>query len=214
MSRSCSCNSTRPGSPKIVGHGLSFEQPPPSVTIVSTSEWTTVPTSSGSAPDAPWSDMITSRAGDLPSRTNSPQPAIAADTATTPDSVNNFASFAVTVTSPLQPHDLRRNEDEQLAALIRELIAFEQPAKQRQPVQRWRPVLTRLLATDVNAADDRRLAAAHQYLRQCALRVDRRDAVDGAAEVGRRVLHRDSHDHGISGGDLRRHPQRQRGVAE
>ena len=35
-----------------------------------------------------------------------------------------------------------------------------------------------------------------------------------AAEVGRRVLDRDLHDHGVRRGDLRRHLQRQRGVLE
>src|SRR5688500_1188333 len=127
--------------------------------------------------------LITSRTGERLSRTNSPpQPAIAADVATTPSRPRNFGNFAVTVTSPLQPHDLRCEEDEQLAALIRELIAAEQPAKQRHPVQGRRAVLARLLAADVDATDDGRLAAAHQYLRQRALRVDRRDAVDRAAE--------------------------------
>ncbi len=47
-----------------------------------------------------------------------------------------------------------------------------------------------------------------------ALRVDRRDAVDRAAEVRRRVLDRDAHDHGVGRRDLRRDPERQRRVLE
>ena len=58
-------------------------------------------------------------------------------------------------------------------------VPLEQPAEQRQPVEPWRPVLRRLLAADVDAADDRRLAVADQHLGDGALGVDGRDAVDG-----------------------------------
>src|SRR5688572_1281083 len=162
-----------------------------------------------------WSALITSCDGERLSRTNAlPQPAITADVATAPSRPTNFGNFAVTVTSPLQPHDLWCDEDEQLAALIREFVALEQPAEQRQPMQGRRAVLARLLTAHVDAADDGRLAAADQHLRERALRVDRRDAVDRAAEVGRRVLHGDAHDHGIRGGNLGGHAQGQRRIAE
>ena len=94
-----------------------------------------------------------------------------------------FGSSAVTVTSPysLMTFGVMKMSS---SRPHRELIAFEQRAEQRQPVQRRRAVLTRLLAADVDAADDRRSVAAHQDLRQGAPRVDRRDAVDRAPKSG------------------------------
>ena len=56
--------------------------------------------------------------------------------------------------------------------------------------------------------------SADEHGRDGALRVDRRNAVDRAAEVGRRVLEEDAHDDGVRRRDLRRHAQRQRGVLE
>ena len=71
-----------------------------------------------------------------------------------------------------------------------------------------------LLLADEDAADDRRRAVVDLHLGVGALRVDRRNAVDLTAEVGRRVLDRDLHDHGVGRGDLRRHLQHQHGVLE
>ena len=60
-----------------------------------------------------------------------------------------------------------------------------------------RPVHVRALGCLQDAADDRRHAVAHLHLRVGALRVDRRVAVDGAAEVRRAVLEHDAHDDGV-----------------
>ena len=65
-----------------------------------------------------------------------------------------------------------------------------------------------------DAADDGRHAVGHLHLRFGALRVDRRVAVDRAAEVRQAVLEDDAHDDGVGAGDLRRHQQLQRRVLE
>src|SRR5207302_8457700 len=54
--------------------------------------------------------------------------------------------------------DFRRDENEQLRALLVERVALEQPAEQGDAADAWRPIVRRLLLADVDAADDRRLA--------------------------------------------------------
>src|SRR5204862_2296208 len=58
--------------------------------------------------------------------------------------------------------DPRRDENQQLAALIRHRLSLEQPAQQRELVQPRRSVIRRLLVADVDAADYRRLAVADE----------------------------------------------------
>src|SRR6266550_3079085 len=104
--------------------------------------------------------------------------------------------FFVTV-ALLEGKNPRRNENQQLAAVVVHAVTPEQPAKQRDPRQARRGVLVGLFAADIDAADHRRVAVADEHLGDRALRVDRGNVVDGLAEVGRRVLQRDAHDDGV-----------------
>src|SRR5262249_13043415 len=114
--------------------------------------------------------------GARPCRTRSPQ---LTESVTAPAIASSLANFAVTVVL-LQPQNLGGDEYQEFATLVRELVALEQPSKQRQAIEAGGPTLRRLLAADVDATDHRRLAAADEHLRQGTLRVDRRDAVDRA----------------------------------
>ena len=116
--------------------------------------------------------------------------------------------------SYLPSQNPRCDEDQQLAARIGQRVAPEQPAEQRNAMQHRGAVVGRLLLADEDAADDRRRAVVDLHPGHRALRVDRRNAVDLSAEVRRRVLDRDVHDHGVRGRDLRRHLEQQHGVLE
>src|SRR5206468_3069856 len=76
--------------------------------------------------------------------------------------------------------DPRRDEDQQLGALIVDRVAPEQPAQQRNPAEPGRLIRRRLLLAHVNATDHGRLPVGHEHLRVGALRVDRRNVVDSA----------------------------------
>src|SRR5687767_4710962 len=97
-------------------------------TSVTTSEYRTLPSSSGSAPDAACSELMTICAGVRPCRTSSPQPV---ETSARPrhEADAKRVNECDDTGALLQPHDFGSNEDEQLAALIREFAALEQPAE-------------------------------------------------------------------------------------
>src|SRR2546427_6259905 len=91
------------------------------------------------------------------------------------------------IPSRLPFDDLGRDEDQQLLTRVVDAIALEQPAENGHAAQSRGPIVCGLFLTDVNAANHGRLAVADEDRRVCALGVDRRDAVDRAAEVGLRV---------------------------
>src|SRR5687768_8761572 len=177
---------------KIVGT-LIFTPFSSFLTSVRTSELSVPPNLLGSAPGAASSDVTMACTGPRPSRMASEHPDNAAAHATAAAHVRYVVLDIGLVL--LQPGDLGGDEDEELAALILGDVPLEQPPEQRQPVEPGRAVLRRLLAADVDAADHRRLAVAHQHLRDRALGIDRRDAVDLAAEVRRLVGDLDAHNH-------------------
>src|SRR5262245_33296860 len=129
----------------------------------------------------PWaacSRSITSMTGALPWRTTSPHEVEAATIAASP-------RILVTLRIQLLAlDDSRRDEDQQLGALIVNRVAFEQPAEERDLAQPGRAVVRRLLLAGEDAADDRGLPVADQHLRGRGLRVDRGDAADLTAEIG------------------------------
>src|SRR5262245_65782760 len=102
---------------------------------------------------------MTRSTGDRPWRTKSPQ----LTDATAAARIRSFGNFEVTVPL-LQPQNLRCDENQQLAALVRELVALEEPSEQRHAIEPRRAVLTRLLPTHVDAATPGRLASAAERL--------------------------------------------------
>src|SRR5262249_54192019 len=204
-SRSRSRRVMRPTSLKIVERLL---------TTVRTSDAIVLPNAPGAAPEAPSSATITSCEGERLSCTSSPHTVTLTAAAATASIPTIVLPITHSRSLLLEPHDPGREEDQQLPALVGDAVSLEQPAEQRDPVETRRPLLIRLFAAHVDAADDGRVAVAHEHLRDGALRVDRRDVVDRPAEVGRRVLDRDAHDHRIGRGDLRLDLERQRGVLE
>src|SRR5258705_5920928 len=128
----------------------------------------------GALPDSvtepPASEMISTSDEDCPWLAT-PHP----DTRTDSEVSNaRVIDFMLTVVL-LESEDPRRDEDQQLAAVISNRIAPEQPAKQRDAVQAGRAVLLGLLAAHVNAADHCRVAVTDQHLGDRPLRIDRAD---------------------------------------
>src|SRR5262245_13505984 len=87
----------------------------------------------------------------------------------------------------LSSDDSRSDEDDELLALIARVRALEEPTQKRNLADTRRLVEVRRLGRLQDAADGRRDAVGHLHLRFGALRVDRRVAVDRAAEVGNAV---------------------------
>ena len=69
-----------------------------------------------------------------------------------------------------------RDENQQLAALVRHAIAPEQPLQKRNLAEPGRLVRQVLLVARVDAADDGRLPVVDQQRRDGALRVDRAES--------------------------------------
>src|SRR5688572_2230289 len=114
-----------------------------------TSEWSVEPNSSGVEPEAACNDRSASCTGERPSVAMSPQPA-----ATTARAVRTsvFQDFNIALTIGLLRDDSRRDEDEQLAALVGHLVASEQEADKRQIAESGRPRLRRLFGAEEDAA--------------------------------------------------------------
>src|SRR5262249_31606447 len=189
-SRSC----TDPMSLKTVGHGFVALHGAGEVTFVMTAESKVPPNWVGLLPGAACRLAITRNTADLSLRTTSPHEAVAVMSAANPRNLRAFRILRILSSSAFD--NLRRNEDEQLGALIVQRVPLEQPAKQRHPAEPRRTIVRHLLLTDVDAPDHRCLAVADQHCRVRALCVDGRNAVDRAAEVRLRVLQRDLHDDG------------------
>src|SRR5262245_6137061 len=111
-------------------------------------------------------------------------------------------------------HDLRRDEDQELPVLVRDVPRLEQPSQHGNLAEPRHPGLARRLVHREDTADDRRAAIGDQHLRRRPLRVDRRRATHGVHEVRGVVLDLDVEDDRPLRGDLRRDGQAQRGRHE
>src|SRR4030095_10838086 len=97
-----------------------------------------------------WSESMTSMTGALPWRTTSPHEIDAAKAATSP------RRCEVLRIQLLALDDSRRDEDQELGALIVDGVALEQPTEQRDLAQPGRPIVRRLLLAGGDRAGDRR----------------------------------------------------------
>src|SRR5204863_5284470 len=96
--------------------------------FVSTSESRKAPRAPGVAPDAAWIESTTRIIGDRPVRATSPHDADARPTATL---IATVFSCLIGALISLTFDDPWSDENQQLAALIAQRLAAEQPAEQR-----------------------------------------------------------------------------------
>src|SRR5436309_11741760 len=171
-SLSAMCMVASPESPKIVGHGLSWEHGAGEMTFVITSEISVLAgVPAVAAPRTPRRESTTRYEGARPLRTTSPHDVAVAPRAT---NARNRFRFRMEVMAASAPDDSRRDEDEQLRTGVVHGVAPEQPSEQRNPADARRPIGLVLLVGHVDAAYHRRRAIAHQHAGVGALRVDRR----------------------------------------
>src|SRR5688572_2700499 len=196
-------NSAEPTSLKIVGDETGCPSTVRS-TLVTTSDNRFAPNSLGFAPCAAASDRITSCEGERPCVARSPQPA---KVTAMPIAASAFQDLNIALTVALLLNNPRRDEDEQLSALIRHFVAPEQQAEERDLAEPRRTGLGGLLCTQEDAADDRGVAVGDANTRQRALGVDRRVVFNRAREIGRAVFEFDLHDYGVCSRNLRQHAE-------
>src|SRR5262245_24050345 len=123
-----------PTSLKTVGHGLVVLHGGGVVTLVITSDVRLLTSVVFRLPCAAWSVSITSMTGALLWRTTSPHETDAAMIAASP------RILVVLRIQLLALDDSRRDEDQELGALIVDGVALEQPTEQRDLAQSGRPI--------------------------------------------------------------------------